>query len=325
MRKVDVKRLIIFMLTLGVLNAATAQPYPSRPIRFVVPYPGGGATDFVARAVAERLSKEVGQPVIIDNRPGAAGALGATEVARSAPDGYTVLIAITDVVINNGALFKSLGYDPLKDFVGVTQIVRSPALITTSQDTVKSMSDFKSFAGSRVGKLSYASWGLGGIGHLAVESINRELNLDMVHAPQRGEAPVIADLLAKTVDLGITSVATAKPHVESGKLFPLAVVGPQRSNAMPEVPTMSELGFAASIYQSTVWIGVMLPAKTPGAIVGHLASQIRKIVATPEMGRAFAERGMDVMNTTPEQFQTALPVEFHTITTRIRELGIEAK
>ena len=193
-------------LALGLTSMASAQDYPTRAIRVVVPYAAGGATDFIARTIGERLTKTLGQPVVVDNKAGAAGAIGASEVARSKPDGYTLLLTITDSQINNTALYKTLAYDPQKDFVGITQIVRSPALISTPPGTgIKSIADLKTKLAAGA-KLSYGSWGIGGLGHLAGETLNQNLHSEMVHVPQRGEGPVVTDLLSGTVDGVFTTV-----------------------------------------------------------------------------------------------------------------------
>jgi tripartite-type tricarboxylate transporter receptor subunit TctC len=322
------KMILATFATLCAALPALAQEaaYPSRPVRIVVPYAAGGATDFIARAVGERLSKALAQPVVIDNKAGAAGAIGAGEVARAKADGYVLLMTITDSQINNTALYKNLAYDPQKDFVGITQIVRSPALVSTHPGTgIRSMADLKAKAGQPNAKLSYASWGVGGLGHLAGESLNRALKAGMVHVPQRGEAPVITDLLAGTIDIGLSSVSSAMQHIPSGKVIPLAVLGRQRSTSLPDVPTMQELGFTDPLYESNVWIGLLAPARTPQPIVDRIAKEVRTIVGTPEVSQVFVGRGFEVMNTTPEQFLSAYKAEFNVLTKRIKELEIDAQ
>jgi len=308
------------------LGAAAQPAFPAKTVRLVVPYPAGGATDFVARLVGERLSRSLGQAVVVDNKPGAAGALGASDVARSPADGYTVLLTITDTQINNAALFKTLPYDPQKDFAFVTQIARSPALISANTDLpAKSIDDLRKLAARQPASLSYASWGIGGLGHLAGESLNRELKAGMVHVPQKGEGPVVTDLLSKTVSIGLSSVASAKQHVQAGKLTPLAVLGRDRSTALPQVPTLRELGFTDPLYDTNVWLGVLVPARTPPAVVQRLASEIRAIVGAPDVTQLLVERGFEVMNTTPEQFAGSYKTEYEVITQRIRAFGIEAQ
>ena len=308
------------------LPVVAQEAYPARAIRVVVPYPAGGATDFVARTLSDRLSKSMGQPVVVDNKAGAAGAIGASEVARSKADGYTLLMTITDSQINNTALYKTLSYDPRKDFVGIAQIVRSPALISTHPGTqLKSMADLKAKTAAGGSRLSYGSWGIGGLGHLAGETLNRNLKGGMVHVPQRGEGPVVTDLLSGTIDIGLSSVASAMQHVGTGKLVPLAVLGRQRSSSLPQVPTLRELGFTDPIYDSNVWIGRLAPAKVPQPVIARLSREVRAIVGSPDVAQLFVGRGFAIMNTNPAQFATAYRDEFEVITKRIRELEIEAQ
>lgn len=304
-------------------NTSFGQNFPTKPLRIVVPYPAGGATDYVARLVGERLSKSLGQPVVVDNKSGAAGAIGVADVAKSEADGHTLLFTINDPLMNNVALFKTLPYDPQKDLVFVGQILRSPALISANTALgVKNFEDFRKLA-IPAAKLSYASWGIGGLGHLAGESLNRELKAQMVHVPQRGEGPVVIDLLANTVSIGLSSVATAKQQVTAGKIVPLAMMGRERSSALPTVPTLRELGFTDPLYDSSVWMAVMVPAKTPAAVVQRLGIEIRAIANNPEVRNLLVDRGFEMMVTTPEQAQASYKTEFEVITKRIRELGIE--
>lgn len=304
-------------------TSALAQAFPSKPLRIVVPYPAGGATDFVARLVGERLSKSLGQPVLVDNKSGAAGAIGVSEVAKAEADGHTLLLSINDPLVNNTALFKTLPYDPQKDLAFVAQILRSPALISAGTALgVKSFAELRARATPQA-RLSYASWGIGGLGHLAGESLNRELKADMVHVPQRGEGPVVQDLLANNVSIGLSSVATAMQHVAAGKVVPLAMMGRERSTALPNVPTLRELGFTDPLYDASVWMAVLVPARTPPAVVQKLGSEIRAIANSPDVRKTLVDRGFEMMVTTPEQAQANYRAEFDVITKRIRELGIE--
>jgi tripartite-type tricarboxylate transporter receptor subunit TctC len=315
---------IVGVALVAAAAAAGAQgSYPSKPIRFVVPYPAGGGTDYVARLIGERLSKSLGQPVVVDNRSGAAGAIGVAEVAKAEPDGHTVLITINDPLMNNVALFKSLPYDPQKDLAFVAQIVRSPALISASTATgIKSFEDFRKMA-TPGAKYSYASWGIGGLGHLAGETLNREIKAQMVHVPQRGEGPVVQDLLANTVSVGLSSVGTAMQHVQAGKIVPLAMMGTQRSTALPNVPTMRELGFKDPLYDASVWMAALVPARTPAPIIDRLSAEIRTIGNSPDVRKLLVDRGFEMMVTTPQEAQASYRSEFDVITRRIRDLGIE--
>jgi tripartite-type tricarboxylate transporter receptor subunit TctC len=322
-------RRTLFLYLLAAALATITAPvhaqanWPSKQIRFVVPYPAGGGTDYLARLIGERLSKSLGQPVVVENKSGAAGAIGVADVAKAEPDGYTVLITINDPLVNNVALFKSLPYDPQKDLTFVAQILRSPALISanTSQG-IKSLEDLRKLAQSGQ-KFSYASWGVGGLGHLAGETLNREIKAQMVHVPQRGEGPVVQDLLTQTVSIGLSSVGTAKQHVAAGKIVPLAVMNPQRLSALPQVPTMKELGFRDPLFESSVWMAALVPSRTPAAIVQRLSSEIRAIANAPDVRSLLVDRGFEMHVTTPEQATANYRAEFDIITKRIRELGIE--
>jgi tripartite-type tricarboxylate transporter receptor subunit TctC len=302
-----------------------AQTYPTKTIRLVVPYPAGGATDFVARLFGEKLSKSLGQPVVVDNKSGAAGNIGVAEVAKAEGDGHTLLLSINDPLINNVALFKSLPFDPQKDLVFVGQILRSPALISSSTSSgIKNFADLKRMAVPNA-KYSYGSWGVGGLGHLAGESLNRELKAEMVHVPQRGEGPVVTDLLSQTLTLGLSSVATARQHVATGKIVPIAMMGAERSQALPQVPTLKELGLTDPLYLNSVWMAMLVPAKTPPAIVQRLGQEMRAIANSSEVRNQLVERGFEMMVTTPEQAQANYKLEFDVITRRIKELGMAAE
>jgi tripartite-type tricarboxylate transporter receptor subunit TctC len=305
--------------------ASQSQVLPNKPIRVVVPYPAGGATDYVARLFAERFSKSIGQPVLVDNKSGASGNIGLAEVAKAEADGSTLLLTINDPLINNVALFKTLPFDPQKDFVFIGQILRSPALISASTSSgIKSFEDLRRMA-QPAAKFSYGSWGIGSLGHLAGESLNRELKAQMVHVPQRGEGPVITDLLSQNITLGLSSVATARQHVAAGKIVPVAMMGAERSQAFPSVPTLKELGMTDPLYQSSVWMALLAPFKTPPAVVQKLGSEMRTIANMPDVRALLVERGFEMWITTPEQAEINYKTEFETITKRIRELKIETQ
>lgn len=324
MRRAFLLQTIAAVAGLAAAPVFAQATWPGKPIRIVVPYPAGGGTDFVARLLAERLSKSLGQPVVVDNKSGAAGGIGVAEVAKAEPDGHTVLLTINDPLVNNVALFKSLPYDPQKDLAFVAQVVKSPALISASPGLgAKSLDDLRRMVQGGGARLSYASWGIGGLGHLAGESLNRELKAQMVHVPQRGEGPVVQDLLANTVSIGLSSVGTAKQHVATGKIVPLGIMNRERMSALPQVPTMRELGFTDPIYEASVWMAALVPARTPAPVVQRLSAEIRTIANTPEVRNLLVDRGFEMHVTTPEQAQANYRAEFDIITRRIRDLGIE--
>jgi len=316
-------QLIAATALLAGTSGTFSQNFPTKPLRVVVPYPAGGATDYVARLIGERLSRSLGQPVVVDNKSGAAGAIGVADVAKAEADGHTLLFTINDPLVNNVALFKTLPYDPQKDFAFVAQILRSPALVSASTSLgVKNFEEFRKLA-LPAARLSYGSWGIGGLGHLAGETLNRDLKAQMVHVPQRGEGPVVQDLMGHTISIGLSSVATAKQQVAAGKIVPLAMMGRERSSALPGVPTLRELGFTDPLYDASVWMAVLVPARTPAPVVQKLSAEIRAIASSPDVKALLVDRGFEMMVTTPEQAQASYRAEFDIITRRIRELGIE--
>ncbi|UUX95073.1 Bug family tripartite tricarboxylate transporter substrate binding protein [Aquabacterium sp. J223] len=305
--------------------AAFGQPaFPSRPVRLIVPYPAGGSTDFGARLLAERLARVLGQPVSVDNRTGASGALGVSEVAKAAPDGHTLGLTLGDSLINNVALFKTLPYNPQRDLTFLTQTVLSPAIVCANTDLpVKNLADLRRYAADHRGQMSYGSWGVGGLGHIAGEALNQRLDARMVHVPHRGEGPVMNDLLSKTLSIGFTSAGLARQHVQAGKVTPLAIMGRERSKSLPQVPTAREQGFDDPIFDAAVWVGLIAPAGLPAPIAQRWTTEVRTIMAQPEVGALLNERGLEVLNTTPEQFIAHYRGEFDTITRKIRDIGIE--
>jgi tripartite-type tricarboxylate transporter receptor subunit TctC len=309
---------------MGLSGDLHAQSFPSKTVRFVVPYPAGGATDATARLIGEKLSKVLGQNVIIDNKVGASGAIGCSEVARAPADGHTLLYSLNDPLINNTVLVKNLPYDPQKDFRFVAQILRSPALFSVNASLgIKSYEEFLKWAQANKKGLTYGSWGIGSLGHLAGETLAQNLKLEAVHVPQRGEAPVIQDLLANTVVGGFTSAGTAKPHVLAGKIVPLGMMGRTRSSALPNVPTFRELGVTDPFFDRSVWMSFLAPAKTPDTVIQRLSAEIIAIANGPEVLGAIKERGLEPMINGPQQALADYNEEFPVITKRLRDLGIE--
>ncbi len=273
-----------FATTLGavaVLPAlARADEFPSRSITLVVPFAPGGSIDVLARLMAEKVSQALGQPVLIDNRGGAAGLIGAASVARAGPDGHTLLLASAAQVTIPPWINRSLTFDPPRDLAPVAHLVDTPmVLIVSGKSDLRTVADFVNLAKARHGQLNYASTGVGTISHLVMESFKLAANIDVVHVPYRGAAPALNDMQADQVQGMFTSTASAQPLVSSGKLRPLAVTSPQRSLLLPEVPTMAESGWPAA--EVIVWAGVMAPAAIPRTVVRQLERAFGEAVADP--------------------------------------------
>ncbi len=308
-----------------VSNAlAQTSAFPSKGIRVVVPYPAGGATDATARLIGEKLAKVFGQSVVVDNKTGASGGIGCAEVAKAPADGHTLLYSLNDPLISNTVLIKNLPYDPQKDFRFVASILRSPALVSVPASMgVKTFEEFKAFATAGGKQVSFGTWGIGSLGHLAGESLAKEMKFNAVHVPQRGEAPVLQDLLTNTINCGWTSAGTARPHVLSGKIVPLAMMGPNRSSALPNVPTFRELGVTDPLFDRSVWMAFLVPARTPDAVVARLSTEIQAIANSAEVVGVIKERGLEPMIFGADRALAMYNEEFPVITKRLRDLGIE--
>lgn len=321
--------LAVAALALGG-RRATAQPVgagwsPSRPIRFVVPYAPGGGIDTAARQFADRLAPRLGQPVVVENRAGGGGTVGAEHVARSQPDGHTLLFTVMDPVINSAVLVPGLGYDPRRDFTPISQLFATQALLLgraglSANDLLTLQRDL---TGSLRNRLSYGSYGAGGMGHLWLEAFNRKIGAGMPHTPYRGEAAMLTDLLAGTVDLGMGSIIASAPHIQAGSLRAYAVAGPARSPAMPDVPTFAELGHPEPVFGMFVWTGLFGPAGLPGAISRRLFQEVLAANETPELARYYASRGAVVIASSPEAFRASFHRDFATVTSLIRDFGLE--
>ncbi|MCW5234226.1 tripartite tricarboxylate transporter substrate binding protein [Verminephrobacter eiseniae] len=288
--------------------AVAAQPvYPSRPITMIVPFSAGGGTDSIARDMARNMADRLGQPVVIDNRGGAGGAIGADMVAKAKPDGYTLLFA-TSSFATNAAITVDLPYDAVKSFTPVAMIGRGPLLVVASpQLGVKRMADVIAVAKTRPGGLNFCSAGNGSINHLAGEMLRQKAGLQMTHVPFKGSSPATVELLSGRVDLFFSTVPTILPFVRDGKLPVLAVTSAQRSPLFPGVPTMAEAGIAS--FDVSTWWGVLAPAKTPAAIVEALHRAINDAAAAePVKGRLVSE-GADPVQLTPAAFGQELGKE----------------
>lgn len=285
-----------------------AQEWPNKPIRWIVPFPPGGAMDVMARALAEKSSKSLGQAVVIENKPGAGGNIGADFVARSDADGYTMMITSIGMATNK-YLYPKLSYDPVKDFSPVSLIAIVPNVLVTNatQPNVKTVSDVIANAKAQPGKLTYASAGNGSSIHLAGEVFTSMAKIDMQHIPYKGSNPAVTDLLGGQVNYMFDSITSAKPHIDSGKLRPIGITTSKRSKALPNVPTIAESGLPG--YEVTPWFAVFVPAATPKPIVNKLNAALLDALKSPEIKAKFDGIGAEPLGTTPDELANYLNKE----------------
>jgi tripartite-type tricarboxylate transporter receptor subunit TctC len=287
---------------------AAAQNYPQKPVRLIVGVPPGGTTDVVARLVGQKLGEQIGQQVVIDNRGGAGGNIGAEVVAKAPPDGYTLFLATIGTMTINPSLYKKMPFDTLRDFAAISQLTSMPQLLVVHPSVpVKSVKELISYAKSRPGQLNFASGGSGTAIHLAGELFKTMANVDMVHIAYKGGGPAMTDLLGGQVSLMFDQILTALPHVQSGRLRALAVTTEKRSQAAPQIPTISEAALPG--YAVTTWHGLLAPAGTPRDIVHRLSTETAKALQSVEIRDRFATQGVEPVSSTPEQFAAMMKSE----------------
>jgi tripartite-type tricarboxylate transporter receptor subunit TctC len=288
--------------------SAQAQAYPNKPIRLVVPYAAGGATDIIARAAAAEISKTIGQPVTVDNRPGAGGNVGSEMVARSAPDGYTMLMSPSSLHGITPFLYSKLNYDPNKDLAPVILLGSFSNVLVVNQDVkANSVAELIALIRAQPGKLSYASSGNGTTIHMSGEMFKHMLNLDITHVPYKGSAPAITDLIGGQVHLMFDNIPSAITHIRAGRLRALATTGPKRAANLPDLPTMIEAGLPN--YESVAWFGLSMPAGTPKEIIDRMNAEGQKAVRAPDFVKRMNELGYEIMGGTPEQMAAAIQGE----------------
>ena len=305
----------LLRLTLGALLAVMAVPalaqapaYPTKPIRLVVPFPAGGTTDILARAVAQKLTEAWGQPVIVDNRPGAGGNIGSELVAKAAPDGYTLEMGTVGTHAINASLYAKMPYDHVKDFVPVILIAGVPnVLVVYPSVPVNSVAELIAYAKANPGKLNFASSGSGTSIHLSGELFKVMSGVQMTHVPYKGSAPAVQDLLGGQVQLMFDNLPSALPHIKAGKLRALAVTSAQRAPVLPDVPTIAEAALPG--FEASSWFGVLAPAGTSPAIVVKLNAEIAKWLASPEAKEKLQSQGANAAGGPPENFAKHIAAE----------------
>lgn len=296
------------LLTAGVpLPAAARDSYPNKPIRVVVPYPPGGVSDAVTRAVVQKLAERLSNPIVVDNQGGANGQIGSAAVARAAPDGYTLLVVVAAHAINP-SLYTRMSYAPLTELTGVSLFGHIPLLLVSSAKVPASqLKDLVAWGQAHPGSLTYASSGTGSGAHLVGELFAQTVGLPLTHVPYKGIAPALPDLFSGQVSMIFDSVQTMLPHVKAGKLNALAMTSAQRWPGAPEVPTMAELGYPSLTTGS--WIGLLAPAKTPKPVLQRLAAETQKVLDAPEMRQKLIDYGIDPVGGTPAQFDAFIRSE----------------
>ena len=317
-----ITRITAFVFACLVAAAASAQGYPSRPVRLVVGFAPGGSTDVTARIIAERFSVSLGQQVIVDNRSGAGGNIGADIVAKSNPDGYTVLMATTGVMAFNHYLYAKLPYSAEKDLAPVTQIGSLPLiLIVPASLPAKSVKELMAMAKSQPGKYSFGSSGVGGATHVTAELFKALAGIDIVHVPYKGSGQMMADLLGGQVQIAFDQISSSIAHVKSGRLRALGITTAKRSTLLPDLPTIAEAGVPG--YEATSWNGFAVRAGTPRAIVNRLQQETLKAINIPEIKDRMFGLGIEPIGSTPEAFAAHIKAEREKWIPLFRKIGIQ--
>jgi len=300
-------RLLLAALLAACASTAGAQPYPSKPIRMIVPFPTGGGTDFIARLLAQRMTEAWGQQVVVENRPGASMMIGSEIVAKAPPDGYTLIMSSINHTINP-SLYPRIPYDTMKDFAPVTLVATSPLVLVVHPSVpARSVKELIALARTRKGQLNYASSGSGGPLHLAGELFKTMAGIEMSHIPYKGSGPAELDLIGGHVHALFAGPVSSSPHIKAGRMRALGVTSPKRSVAFPDLPTIAEAGLPG--YDAYTWWGVLAPANTPRDIVMKLNGEIARIVALPDIRPKLESQGGEPATGTPEQFARQIEAE----------------
>ena len=300
---------IALTVLLSAPFAAMAQPYPSKTVRVVIPWPPGGSNDIVGRIVLQKMGESMGQQFVVDNRPGAAGSIGADVVAKAPPDGYTLMVHSTTHVGNAHIYGKKLAYDTMKDFTGVGLLSAQPGVLTVHPSLpAKTTREFLALAKSRPGQIFYSSSGNGSAPHLQMALLVSMAKLNLVHVPYKGGAPQVTALVSGETQVSFATIGTVINHIRQGKLRPLGVGSAQRTKALPDVPTISESGVPG--YEMAPWVGMFAPAGTSKAIVDRLNAEVNKALKLPDVVQKLENQVLDPWTSTPEEFNARLKVDY---------------
>jgi len=312
--RLPTRRALLLCATASVaalcMQAQAQNAYPNKPIRMVVPFAAGGATDVLARVLGQKMSTGLGQPVIIDNKPGAAGIIGTDAVAKAAPDGYTIVLGLSNSLMTNEFLYEKLPYDTQRDLTLVYQIAMAPLVLVVHPSVpAKTGPELLKYVVANKGKVAYGSYGVGAYPHLAGAHMSLATQSDMSHVAYKGEAPMMQDLIGGQIQMAYASALVAKPHIDSGKIRALGVTGERRMSTLPNVPTLAEQGMKDEAYRVTGWLAVAMPAKTPKPIVDRIAEEVRKATQQPDVRERVAAMGFEIKDSSPELFAAAWKAE----------------
>ena len=315
---------LVALVAIAAPLAAAAQDYPTRPVVLVSPFPPGGSVSLVARIVAEKMGETLGQSIVVENRGGAGGTIGARSVAKSPPDGYTLLLGYTGTLAIGPSMYPNAGFDPRKDFAPVGRIGTAPTLLVVHPSVpLHSVAELIAYAKANPGKLNFGSAGIGTVGHLAGELMATMAGLRLVHVPYKGTGPAITDLLGGHIPMMFTPVPTAHAQAESGLLRALAVTGAERSSLLPNVPTVAESGLPG--YEAALRYGLVAPAGTPRAIIERLNKELRTALAAEDVRSRLAADGAEVLPSTPEQYAADIDREEATWSKVVNALGLRGE
>lgn len=301
--------------------AAYAQTWPANPIKLIIPFPPGGGTDILSRIVSNKLAETSKWNIVADNRGGAGGTIGLAEAAKAAPNGYTLVMGQKDNMAVAPWLYKSLAYDPLKDFTPVAHVAYTPVVIVTAANSkFKTLADVVNAARNAPGTVTYGSPGNGTTIHLSGEALEVAASIKLVHVPYKGSSPAMVDAISGTVDLALSSVPSALGQIKAGKLRALAVTSAKRSTSLPDVSTIAESGYKG--FDVSTWYGLFVPAGTPKDIVVRLNSEVNKLLDTPEMKNAIHAQGAEPQAMTPEKFSSLLKTDYQSMKDIVKQAGV---
>ena len=316
--------LVGLVVALSVPLVAQAQAYPSKPVRLVVPFAPGGSSEIIARSVAHRLSENLGQQFVVENKPGGAGNVAMQEVARAEPDGYTLMLGHVGTLAMNPAMFKKLPYDTNKDFVPVSLIAVVPNIFVVNAGVpARDLKEFIALARAKAGSINYGSAGNGSAGHLAFEYLKMVTGIDVVHVPYKGTGPMLTDLIAGQTQATSAGTPPLLPHIKSGKLRAIAVGTRERVSSLADVPTVSEQGYPG--FETSQWYGIIMPARTPEALVNRLSAEIAKASKSPEVMKRFQDDGTIAVGSSPAEFAEFIRKEQARWGEVVRKSGVKAE